>query len=886
MSLDSVYLRCFVDTHGKEYDDSTKIEPRPTDLIHLVLDYNKCLEYGTCVILVNQKITKSIIFHQDDAKQSDITKILNYSKKNNVTVLSRKEFVEQIFFPYVHKARAKCIGFGLPFILSRLVIDVTESKRHPNGFSFTLSERAKFPHIVIKSINSKSQFIEFNKTFRKKKHSTIPYYRGCFVDCKTLGFVLTNNVYSLESALSDFDCLVIEKESKSISEKNIQSSLYNVLTVYSLYNKLMKRYEMFCLKKMENKLFSPATIGVSYLEKIGVKPFLKQNKDFSKELLGKIMSTYFGARVEDRIVNKPTLVTILDFASMYPTLFALFGMYSLLIAEKISYHNTTESTQEFLDKITISEINKPQTWPKMLTLCKIVPDNEILPVRSDYTESILNVGLNYLKSKDGTGLYYTLPDLIASKLLTGKTPKIIEAITFFPQGVQSGLKDIKILPGIFLKKGEDLFKKLIEARFAIKKQNIDHNKELDQIQKILKIIANSTCYGKFIQIDTRNTILEKKVTVYGLGTFDANTFKIENPAKFFHPIISIFLTAGSRLILAAAEYLLEQNKGYMMYCDTDSVFVSPDHTKLIQDFFRPLNPYSEKIEMFKIQEEDGRELKNVLCLAISSKRYVVYEYQNDTITILKYSNHALGHYVTIDHKQFWHDIILLWYHPEKEDEIASKYDMIFAMSELIISQYSFLKSFDGVNYGKPYFQRTKPYDTLLVGTACRKNSTGVPIIPFVPKIDQYDEIPFMPFVDKSGRQYPNSDSLDSSEYWKKISLVFSEFRDHRETKLDELDGMVQRKHIVFGKESVKYVGKEIHDLEESIVFGASKNDSIMYENEQEKIRRIIENLTEEKARELEISRRTLFYWNQKLRNGIPLKVKDMTLKKLLSYDHI
>jgi len=47
------------------------------------------------------------------------------------------------------------------------------------------------------------------------------------------------------------------------------------------------------------------------------------------------------------------------------------------------------------------------------------------------------------------------------------------------------------------------------------------------------------------------------------------------------------LTAGSRLILAAAENLLEKYNGYLMYCDTDSVFVSPEHARIIQDFFRP-----------------------------------------------------------------------------------------------------------------------------------------------------------------------------------------------------------------------------------------------------------------------------------------------------------
>lgn len=48
----------------------------------------------------------------------------------------------------------------------------------------------------------------------------------------------------------------------------------------------------------------------------------------------------------------------------------------------------------------------------------------------------------------------------------------------------------------------------------------------------------------------------------------------------------------------------------------------------------------------------------------------------------------------------------------------------------------------------------------------------------------------------------------------------------------------------------------------------------MYENKQEKIHRVIENLTEEKARELGISRRTLFDWKKKLRESKSIKLKD------------
>lgn len=146
-------------------------------------------------------------------------------------------------------------------------------------------------------------------------------------------------------------------------------------------------------------------------------------------------------------------------------------------------------------------------------------------------------------------------------------------------------------------------------------------------------------------------------------------------------------------------------------------------------------------------------------------------------------------------------------------------------------------------------------------------------MPFVPKNDGLDEAPFGEFIDyKSGVLYPNSNSLDSQNYWKPMSKSFSEYRN------DDSENVLKRE-FVFGKESIKYVGKEINELETSTVFGVSKEDSIVYENQDEKIRRFIENLTEEKARELGIPRRTFFDWKKKLRENKQIKLKIMMLQK-------
>lgn len=115
-----------------------------------------------------------------------------------------------------------------------------------------------------------------------------------------------------------------------------------------------------------------------------------------------------------------------------------------------------------------------------------------------------------------------------------------------------------------------------------------------------------------------------------------------------------------------------------------------------------------------------------------------------------------------------------------------------------------------------------------------------------------------------------------------MSLVFSEYRNHKESKLDCINGIVKRKHLVFGKESIKYIGKEVHDLESSKVFGIT-NDSITYENEQETLRRIIEELTLEKAELLDIPRRTYFDWKKKIREEKRIKLKKKISEKIMMF---
>jgi hypothetical protein len=64
-------------------------------------------------------------------------------------------------------------------------------------------------------------------------------------------------------------------------------------------------------------------------------------------------------------------------------------------------------------------------------------------VRARYAgEPQATIGLNYLSSEQP--LWITLADCLASKILTGRSPKIVKALRFSPGELQDGLKPISM----------------------------------------------------------------------------------------------------------------------------------------------------------------------------------------------------------------------------------------------------------------------------------------------------------------------------------------------------------------------------------------------------------------------------------------------------------
>ena len=639
-------------------------------------------------------IEKGIFYDPKTLREYDpngLTVIINYCERQNQNVKSKSErlkkpieipeFIENVFYKYAYDLRGTVVGFNLAFDISRLAIGHDRlkdgSSLYRGGFTLKLSE-SREARMHIRHISSKLSFFQFgdekSNHAKHKKGRRKPIRRGFFIDLKTLAAALTSKAHTLKSLAITLDT----KSKKShvdgyglpLTNADIDYALNDTQVTYECYLKLIELYQKHQREAPPYCIYSEASLGKTYLKDMGIQPWQKLQPDFSPERIGIIMSSYFGGRAEVHIRRKIEQVMYCDFLSMYPTVCTLMNLWEFITANGIDEKDVAAEIRDKLNKVKAEDLLQPDYWNGLQVLVQIIPDGDILPVRAQYGhDDIFTIGVNKLTY--GEPLWYTLADCIASKLLSGKTPNIVQAISFIPRGKQEKLKPVKIFgnPDYCVNPKEmSFFKRLIDLRTEIK--TAKKSPDWDRQQQALKILANATSYGIFVElIDTK--ITEKsEIHCYGHEGKLFSDFNncYEDQGSYFHPLLATLITGAARLLLAMAEKFGQQEGLDWVFCDTDSMaFAKPKKQKSKQmenaEFyqkvenichkFKELSPYAGKPALFKIEDEnfknDGNKLIKgekwpLFCFAVSAKRYALFNKdENNKIKIRKVSAHGLGH---------------------------------------------------------------------------------------------------------------------------------------------------------------------------------------------------------------------------------------------------
>jgi len=591
------------------------------------------------------------------------------------------------------QGKALIVGFNLPFDLSRIAVDWNTAqnggwtlimKQWRNPETGKVEPNESFPRVVIKALNSKASIIGSTRppmSLRRSKGKRAKLWlRARFLDVRTLLWALRNKSFSLKSACKEFGIpgKLDHKPSGCVDVDEIEYCRQDVQATLGLLNAAKQEFDLHPMSPGPDRMFSPASVAKAYLEAMRISYPSTKVKD-AEIAYGIFMQSYFGGRAECRIRNWEVPVCPVDFMSQYPTVNELLGNCEILTAERVTFPDATDEIRKLLSHVTLGRCFDRKFWSKFRFFALVRPDRDILPGRTVYNGTTQNIGINYLTSKEP--LWFAGPDIIASILLTGRTPHIEKAIRVVAHGKQAGLGSTSLRGMVRVDaKRHSFFKHVIEQRAAYESNPALHY--------WLKILANSGSYGLFVELNPNDADAAELQVYSGEDSFPTHSDVVEEPGKWFAPHIASLITSGGRLLLAMLEKCIADAGGTYLFCDTDSAAIvsseqrqqitmpdgAPPITALswaevqsIVDRFKTLNPYGGKLanesilKIHKLNWGRNKNRRQLLGYSIAAKRYALYTQNGNNIEIVEPKAHGLGYfYPPKDSPNNWEHEIPLW----------------------------------------------------------------------------------------------------------------------------------------------------------------------------------------------------------------------------------
>jgi hypothetical protein len=775
------------------------------------IDASQRLTFGSYRFFIDRDCIEERIFFADDLPNDEYQIIEQYVRTHNTNanstpklkVLKRKEFLNKIYRA-AYKGRCLLVAFNLPFDASRVAFDWTVAKgKFAGGFSLELwsyidpagSElpNPQCPRLCVKHIDSKRALKGLTGRNKPDPEDLIPegsetgepdpkyVFPGHLLDLRTLAFALTDSGHTLESACAAFG---VEHSKEKVKRHGIVTPEYidynrrDVLITSELAFKLLEEYEKHPVKLAPTQAYSPASIGKAYLRAMGIQPVLERQPDFPKHYLGYAETAFFGGRTSVHIRKAVVPIVYTDFLSMYPTVNSLMNLWSYVIAREITVIDHCQSEMsESLSKLKPADLFNPATWKRLCGFVKLIPNADILPLRAKYSGETNDwqVGINYVyagvedhtAAQNDGALWYSLPDVVASVILTGKVPTIVDALRVEAVGMLDGLKPIKLRGEIDVDPTrEDLFRVAIEQRRRVAVRGDLEKAEKDRLTGALKVLANATSYGIYAEMNREESDKLVNVTCHGLDEepYRCTVQHPDKPGRYCFPPFASLITAGARLMLALLEYCVGEFGGTYAMEDTDSMAIVATETggmvpcpggrhrtdggwdavyalswsqvSEIRDRFAALNPYDQSAvsgSILKIEDDnfepETKSQRQLFCYAISAKRYALFLRDDDGKPILlrkdrnsdkdHWKQHGLGHLLNpIDPESDDRDwIAQVWLNMIRSAEGLPAQKVPFedlpAVGRISVSSPGMMKAFTNLNQGKEYSDQIKPFNFLL-----------------------------------------------------------------------------------------------------------------------------------------------------------------------------
>jgi hypothetical protein len=775
------------------------------------VDAPQRLMFGSYRFIKAGQCLEEALFYGTDLPKKDRTFLERYVARQNVKtnrialqlkLLTLRQFLGRLFRA-AYKGRCLVVAFNNPFDLSRIAHDFANArKRFAGGFSLGIWPDTRWtdreirnqyrPRIAIKHIDSKRALIGFTSRSEHDDEDLIPegsttrkpeedyIFRGHFLDLHTLAFALTDRNYSLETACKPEAFDVEHGKTRGIqhgivTEGYVDYNRRDVLATSELAAKLLEEYDRHPISRFLQKTnaYSPTSIGNAYLRAMRINPIVERQRTFPKRYLGYAQSAFFGGRTSAHIRKVAVPIVYTDFLSMYPTVNRLMNLWRFVTADKIKIIDHCQSKiQRFLNRLAPDDLFEPATWEEMTSFVRVIPNGDILPSRGKYSVESKDwqVAINHLYAgsddrKDA--LWFSLPDIVASSLLHGRIPQIVDAFRIEPHGKLRGLKPTELRGAIPVQpRTQDFFKVAIEERQRLSRHTVLSHVEKVRLRKALKVLANAASYGIYAEMNRQESDKTVSVTCHGIDA-KPYTCRVAHPdvtGEYCFPPLASLITGAARLMLALLEHCVTKEGGTYAMEDTDSMaIVATKRSELvpcpggpyrmkdgreaikalswkqiesIAGRFAALNPYDRTAvpdSVLKIEDDNfeptTRKQRQLYCVAISAKRYALFlKNQKDAPVLLRekvnngedrWSEHGLGHLLNPSDPESedreW--IAQVWLNIVRNTlRLVTKklrFEHLPAIGRVTISSPAVMRPFENLNKGKRYADQIKPFNFLL-----------------------------------------------------------------------------------------------------------------------------------------------------------------------------
>lgn len=576
------------------------------------------------------------------------------------------------------------------------------------------------------------------------------------------------------------------------------------------------------------------------------------------------MAAFYGGRAECRIRRTPVPVVLVDFTSMYPTVDALMDLHRLQIASSIQVKACTRSATDLLERIALEDCFDPDLWPQLVGFALVEPQEDVFPVRAAYDGKTWGIGVNPVTSTEP--LWYSLADCVASKLTTGRSPKVLRAIRLVPVGIDTRLRSVRLRGTIEIDPMvKDPMMAMVEERQRVRKDRDLADIDRDRLATALKTVANAGAYGIYSEFNAqeRRKGVTVPVLVHGRKEpFSDRVASPEDPGKYCFPPFATCITGAARLMLAMVERSVSDLGGSWAFCDTDSMAIVAssqgglvacrggserleDGTEAVRELttaqvetirrrFNELNPYDPDAvsDVLKIEAESH-------CYAISAKRYALYNLDHEGAPVIvegdKSSRHGLGHFMNPDDPgtdgQEWikalSRVIIRRAHGLESD--LPYWIGRPTVVQMTVSSPPILRAFRHLNDGVSYAKAIKPFNFHLTAVGAKPPASIPPgqsfrlVAPFDKEPRHWEGAEYVDIHNSVAEPYAitTRDGRPGIARVDTFAEVLAKYETHPEAKSLGPDGepcgratvgLLQRRPVTVGK--IVLIGKESNRLEE------------------------------------------------------------------------